>query len=131
MAHPAAVLVGAHVQALVQSGFDAPIITLPLQPLAGGQSVRGARLVSKYWGSGWSPKPCRKGIVRTLGRSWKTGLLRVNDCRAERADFVAAPILLWPRVRPLRRQRLWRGKKAAPVWAAVGPASGAVLFGWP
>ena len=29
-------LVGAHVQALVQSGFDAPIITLPLQPLAGG-----------------------------------------------------------------------------------------------
>jgi hypothetical protein len=129
LAHPAAILVGAHVQALVQSGFDAPIITLPLQPLAGGQVFRRAA-GQQILGVGLVAQALSQND-RTLGRSWKTGLLRVNDCRAQRADFLAAPILLRPRVRPLRRQRLWRGKKAAPVWAAVGPGSGAVLFGWP
>lgn len=36
LAHPAAILVGADIQTLVQSGFAAPIIALLVQPLAGG-----------------------------------------------------------------------------------------------
>lgn len=42
MAHTAAILVGTNIQTLVQSSFDAPIITLRVQPLAGRQSLRPA-----------------------------------------------------------------------------------------
>jgi hypothetical protein len=129
MAHPAALLVSAHVQTLGQSGCDAPIIRLPIQPLAGGQTFRLAA-GQQILGVGLVAQALAQND-RALSRSRKAGLLRVNDCRAKAADFLAAPILLLPRVRPLRGQRLRRGEKAAPVWAAVGPGSGAVLFGWP
>jgi hypothetical protein len=129
MAHTAAILVGAHVQTLVQSGFDAPITTLHIQPLASVQA----------FGLAAGQQVLRFGLLaqalsendRALGRPWKTGVFRVNGCRAQSANFFAAPILLPPRVRPTRRQRLWRGKKASPVQAAVGQGSGAVPFGWP
>jgi len=128
MAHSAAILVGAHVQTLVQSGFDAPIFALLFQPLAGGQELRRAA-GQQILGVGLVAQALAQKN-RALGRSRKAGLLRVNEGRAQAADFLAAPILLLARARPLRRQRLWRGKKAAPVWAAAGPGSGAVLFGW-
>lgn len=129
MAHPAAILVGADVQTLVQSGFDAPIIALLLQPLAGGQ-VFGRAAGQQILRVGFVAQALAQND-RALGRCGEGGLLRVNGCRAESADFLAAPILLLPGVRPLRGQRLRRGEKAAPVWAAVEPGSGAVLFGWP
>jgi len=128
MAHPAAILVGAHVQTLVQSSFDAPISALLVQPLAGGQVFRRAAC-QQILGVGLVAQSLSQND-RALSRSRKACLLRVNECRAKAADFFAASILLLPRARPLRRQRLWRGKKAAPLWAAVGPGSGAVLFGW-
>ena len=108
LAHSAAILVGAHVQALVQSRFDAPISALLEQPLAGGQVFRSSA-GQQILGVGLVAQSLSQND-RALGRSRKAGLLRVNEGRAKAADFFAAPILLWPRVRPLRRQRLWRGR---------------------
>lgn len=129
MAHPAAILVGTHVQTLVQSRFDAPITALRGQPLVRRPAFRLAA-GQQILGLG----PFAQALPqndRALRGGRKAGLLRVNESRAQAADFCAAPILLFSRVGPLRRQRLWRGKKAAPVWAAAGPRSGAVPFGWP
>ena len=103
LADAAAILVGADVQTLVQSGFDAPIIALPRQPLAGGQA----------FGLAAGQQILRVGLIAqalsqndgALGRARKTGLFRVNGCGAKRADFVATPIGLRPRVRPIR----WQG----------------------
>ena len=129
MADSDAILVGADVQTLMQSRFDAPIIALPRQPLVGGQALglAAAQQVLRI-------RMLAQALSQNegaLGRSRKTGLFRVNDRGAKSADFCAAPIGLWPRMRPIGRQGCRRGKKAAPVGAAVGRGSGAVLSGWP
>ena len=128
MAYAAAILSGADIQTLVQAGFDTPVIALQLLPLLGGQAGRLAAaqqiLVVRRFTQALPQDD------RTLGGGGKAGLLRADGHRTKGADFRAVPVLFRPGVRPVRRQRLGRKKKAVPVGAAVGPRFGAVPSGW-
>lgn len=88
MAHTAAILVGTNIQTLVQSSFDAPIITLRVQPLAGRQSLRPATR-QQILGLGLVAQTLTQND-RALGRSGKARLLWGNEDRAEGTVFFAA-----------------------------------------
>ena len=128
MAHAAAILMGADIQTLVQAGFDTPVIALQLFPLLGAQAGRFAAaqeiLVVRCFAQALAQND------RTLRGGGKAGLLRADGRYAEGADFRAAPVLFRPGMRPVRRQRLGREKKAAPVGAAAGPRFGAIPSDW-
>jgi len=128
MAHAAAILSGADIQPLVQSGFDAPVSALRRQPLRGAQAFRGAA----------GQQILEVGLVaqalpendRALRGGGKAGLLGADGRGAEGADFSPAPVFLRPGLRPVGRQGLGRGKKTAPGWAAAGPGFDAIPSGW-
>src|SRR2546425_1050970 len=128
MPHAAAILIGADIQPLMQSGFDAPVSALSRQPLSGTQPLRFAA-AQQILDVGFVAQALAQDD-RALSCGWKAGLLRADGRGAEGANFSPTPILLRPGLRPMGPQGNWRGKKAAPLRAAVWPRFGAVLSGW-
>ena len=128
VAHSASILVGTHIQSLVQSAFDAPVSSLCQLPLSRVQSFRfptGEQILQVTLVSQSSSED-----NHALCCGWEAGLLRVDGGGAEGADSSPASIFLRSGVRPLWRQRLWRGKKAAPLWAAVVSKFCATFSDW-
>ncbi len=101
VAHSASILVGTHIQSLVQSAFDAPVSSLCQLPLSRVQSFRfptGEQILQVTLVSQSSSEDNRALCCR-----WEAGLLGVDGGGAEGADFSSAPIFLRSGVRPLRR----------------------------
>jgi len=128
MAHAAAILIGADIQTLVQARFDSPVIALQLFALLGGQAGRLTAAQQILVVGGFTQ--ALRQDDRTLLGGGKAGLIRADGHRTKGADFRVAAVLFWPGVRPVRRQRLRRGKEVAPVEAAVAPRFGPVLPSW-
>ena len=90
MAHPAAVLIGADIQPLVQSGFDAPVSALRRQPLGGAQKIGWAAGEQKLnIGLLAQALPENDGALRGAG---KAGLLRLMGA-AQRVRISVRPRL--------------------------------------
>ena len=128
IANAAAIFIGAGIQSLVQSAFNAPIVALIFLPLGGAQAA-GFAAAQQVLDVGFFSQAFSQDD-RALCGGWKAGLLGADGDGAKGPGFNAPAILFPGSMRPVGWQGVWRGKKAARHQAASWPGSFAVASDW-
>lgn len=128
MTDSTAILIGGHIQRLMQPVLNAPFLALRGEP--------GGRRQTRGFAAGQEPDRFRLASLDLapqdggLSRAGKANLAGADDGTDQGADF-DPPAVTLAALRPLRGRLLWRGKRLPGCPATAAARFGAASVGWP